>query len=172
MVCCFSVKALSERAFWQEEERYDFHQKKPPKFFSWSVLFQQYTIWNFCQKDFDLLFEINLPFPSKYFFAFLGIFIKVFNICRRRLYKIEFDTWPRRSTVCSVNLMWSLTGSGTVSSGAFLITFNPFHKLERGPRTCKIFWLILLKRKNSLNQMTKILVMVPSSFYFFCFCVC
>ena len=31
MVCCCSVKSLSERAFWQKEERYNSHQKKPKK---------------------------------------------------------------------------------------------------------------------------------------------
>ena len=36
-VCCCLVKGLSERVFWQGEERYHFHQKKPSMFFSWNV---------------------------------------------------------------------------------------------------------------------------------------
>ena len=35
--------------------------------------------------------------------------------------------------------MWSSTGTRAVSSRAFFIFFNPFHNLERGPRTSKIF---------------------------------
>ena len=31
MVCCCSVKGLSERTFWQKEECYNSHQKKPKK---------------------------------------------------------------------------------------------------------------------------------------------
>ena len=72
MVYCCSVKGLSERTFWQEEECYDFHQRKLPKLFSWSVLFQLHAIWTFCQKDFDRLFEVNLPFFSKYCLLFWG----------------------------------------------------------------------------------------------------
>ena len=138
-VCCCSVEGLSERAFSQEKECYDFHQKKSLKFFSWSALSQQHAIWTFCQKDFDRLFWSKSAFSFKIFFAFLGSFIKVFNIYKLRLYKIKFDAWPIRSTVCSINLMWSSTDTGTVSSGAFLISSNPFHKLERSPRTSKIF---------------------------------
>ena len=119
---------------------------RPPKFFSWKVLFQQHAIWTFCQKDFDCLFEVKLPFPLNCFFAFFGFFIKVFNIWKRQLYKIKFDAWPRRSTVCSINLMWSSTGCGTVSSGSFLISSNLFHNLERDPRTSRIlywnFWIV------------------------------
>ena len=29
------------------------------------VLLQRHAIWTFCQKDFDRLFEVSLPFPSK-----------------------------------------------------------------------------------------------------------
>ena len=70
------VRWMAERAFWQEEERYDFHQRKPPKFFSWRVLFQQHAIWTFCQKDFDRLFEVNQPFLSRYFLLFWGPLLK------------------------------------------------------------------------------------------------
>ena len=102
-------------------------------------MFQEDAIWTFSQKDFDSLFEVNLLFPSKYFFAFLGSFIKVFNICKRRLCRIAFDAWAGRSTVCSINLMWFSIDTGIVSSRAFLIFSKPFDGLERGPRTSKIF---------------------------------
>ena len=92
---------------------------------------------NFLPKRLWSSFWSKSVFSFKIFFAFLGSFIKVFNICKRRLCKIEFDAWPRRSTVCSVNLMWSSTGTGAVSSGAFVISSNRFHNLERGPEHLK-----------------------------------
>ena len=65
-VNCCAVKTLKE-LFGRRRSAMISTRKKPPMFFSWSVLFQQHATWTFCHKDFDRLFGVNLLFPSRYF---------------------------------------------------------------------------------------------------------
>lgn len=73
-VCCCLVKGISESTFKQDKEHYDFHWKKPPALFFWSVLFSAICNLNFLpKKAFSHTFLVNLSFLSRYFYLFWSL---------------------------------------------------------------------------------------------------